>query len=182
MSETERTRFGELGVFPEDADIPVGVIARLWGATGGLEDFETEDLLSRLFDLSLLLDLDLGRRFFRLHDTIRQFLWDQAGKERVIEQHRDLVITNPQEIERIWLDALSRQMQTTLVEFRAAPGGWMPPQQIAEVRNYLLGRDQFLQQYWLPFAGTLSAYWLPHNAASGGRSAPGPRGSDRHLR
>ena len=82
LSETERARFGELGVFPEDAEIPVGVVARLWAATGGLEDFETEDLLSRLFDLSLLLDLDLGQRFFRLHDTIRHFLRDRAGKER----------------------------------------------------------------------------------------------------
>ena len=44
LSEAERARFGELGVFPEDADI--GVIARLWAATGGLEDFETEDLVS----------------------------------------------------------------------------------------------------------------------------------------
>ena len=57
LSETEPGRFGELGAFPEDAEIPVGVVARLWEATGGLADFETEDLLSRLHDLSLLLDL-----------------------------------------------------------------------------------------------------------------------------
>ena len=49
LSETERKRFGQLGVFPEDAEIPVGVAARMWAATGGLEDFETEDLLNRLF-------------------------------------------------------------------------------------------------------------------------------------
>ena len=34
LSEPERERFGELGVFPEDADIPVGVVARLWAADG----------------------------------------------------------------------------------------------------------------------------------------------------
>ena len=38
LSETERARFGELGVFPEDADIPIGVVARLWATTGGLEE------------------------------------------------------------------------------------------------------------------------------------------------
>ena len=91
LSEPERARFGELGIFPEDADIPIGVVARLWAATGGLEDFETEDLLSKLFDLSLLLDLDLGQRIFRLHDTIRHFLRDRAGKERLVAQHKALV-------------------------------------------------------------------------------------------
>jgi WD40 repeat protein len=91
LSETERMRFGELGVFPEDAEIPVGVTGRLWATTGGLDDFETEDLLSRLFDLSLLLDLDLGQRFFQLHDTVRHFIRDRAGKERLVAQHRKLV-------------------------------------------------------------------------------------------
>ena len=80
LSEPERERFGELGIFPEDAEIPIGVVARLWAATGGLEDFETDDLLGRLFDLSLLLERDLEQRFFRLHDTVRHFLRDRAGK------------------------------------------------------------------------------------------------------
>src|SRR5271166_2981627 len=91
LSEPERLRFGELGVFPEDVDIPVGVVARLWMATGDLDDFETEDLLSRLFDRSLLLDLDLGQRFFRLHDTVRHFLLDQAGDEGLVALHKQLV-------------------------------------------------------------------------------------------
>jgi WD40 repeat protein len=89
LSETERARFGELGVFAEDAEIPVGVVARLWGTTGGLADFETEDPLSRLFDLSLLLDLDLG--FFRLHDTTRHFLRDRAGKDGLVALHKQIV-------------------------------------------------------------------------------------------
>jgi len=91
LSEPERLRFGELGVFPEDVDIPVGVVARLWMATGDLDDFETEDLLSRLFDRSLLLDLDLGQRFFRLHDTVRHFLPDQASDEGLVALHKQLV-------------------------------------------------------------------------------------------
>jgi WD40 repeat protein len=92
LSETERARFGELGVFPEDAEIPVGVIAHLWTATGGLEDFETEDLLSRLFDLSLLLELDIGQRFFRLHDTTGRFLRDHADKEGLVAQHHQQLV------------------------------------------------------------------------------------------
>ena len=91
LSELERARFGELGIFPEDADIPVGVVARLWAGTGGLADFEADDLVGRLFDLSLLHDRDLGEGIFRLHDTVRQFLRDGAGKERLVAQHRALV-------------------------------------------------------------------------------------------
>ncbi len=91
LSEAERARFGELGVFPEDAEIPIGIVARLWAAGGGLEDFEAEDLLKNLFDLSLLLDLDFGQRFCRLHDTTRHFLRDRAGKDGLVTQHKQLV-------------------------------------------------------------------------------------------
>ena len=91
LSEREQARFGELGLFTEDAEIPIGVVARLWAAAGGLHDFETEDLLSRLFDLSLLVELDLGQRCFRLHDTTRQFLRGRAGKDGLVAQHKQLV-------------------------------------------------------------------------------------------
>ena len=91
LSQPERERFGELGVFPEDADVPIMIVARLWARNGGLEDFEAEDLLGKLFDLSLLLERDLARGFFRLHDTVRHFLRDQAGKDRLAAQHKALV-------------------------------------------------------------------------------------------
>ena len=44
LTETERARFAELAVFPEDADIPIGIVARLWGddrRTGGRRDERT---------------------------------------------------------------------------------------------------------------------------------------------
>jgi NB-ARC domain/TIR domain/APAF-1 helical domain len=90
-SESERTRLCELSVFPDGVDIPIGVVARLWAATADLEDFKTEDLLSRLYDVSLLLDLDFGQSFFRLHDTIRNFLRDRAGADGLTAWHRQLV-------------------------------------------------------------------------------------------
>src|SRR5208283_3018246 len=90
LDQNERVRFGELGAFPEDADIPMDVVARLSAGIGGLAEFETEDLLSRLCDLSLLLNLDLSRRVFRLHDTIRHFLQDQSDTYGLLAQHRRL--------------------------------------------------------------------------------------------
>jgi WD40 repeat protein len=91
LDAERRVRFGELGILPEDVDVPVGIVARLWHATGGLDAFATDDLLSDLFDLSLLLDLDLGTRTLRFHDTTRQFLQDGARKAgQLAAQHARL--------------------------------------------------------------------------------------------
>jgi hypothetical protein len=91
LLDAGQARFRELGIFPEDVDVPVGIVARLWRATGGLDAFATVDLLSELFDLSLLLDLDLDRRTLRFHDTTRQFLQDEARKKgELAAQHARL--------------------------------------------------------------------------------------------
>jgi hypothetical protein len=82
LAESERARFGELGIFPEDADVPIDIVERLWVETGSLKKFAIKKLPMRLHDLSLLLNLDLNQRLLRLHDTIRHFLQDQAGKGR----------------------------------------------------------------------------------------------------
>ena len=91
LDEGRQARFGELGIFPEDADVPIDIVARLWAETGGLDPGETDDFLNELSDLSLLLDLDLHRRTLRLHDTIRHFLQAQAGKERLAAGHESLL-------------------------------------------------------------------------------------------
>ena len=92
----ESARFAELAVFPEDADVPVGVTASLWAKTAGLNDVDTEDLLSRFESLSLLLFLDLDRRSFRLHDTIRSFLLDHVGKVPLAALHKTLLEAMPE--------------------------------------------------------------------------------------
>jgi hypothetical protein len=46
LDETNRARFAELGVFPEDVDVPIGMAARLWAETGGLDRHDTEGLLA----------------------------------------------------------------------------------------------------------------------------------------
>jgi hypothetical protein len=91
LDEGRQARFGELGIFPEDADIPIDIVARFWAETGGLDPGETEDFLNELSDLSLLLDLDLHRRTLRLHDTIRHFLQAQAGKDGLAAGHKSLL-------------------------------------------------------------------------------------------
>ena len=79
LSEAERTRYGELAIFPEDADVPLATLEKLWGATGGLDDFGTEQLCERLFNLSLLLRFDLQARTIRLHNVTRTYLNEQGS-------------------------------------------------------------------------------------------------------
>ncbi len=72
-------RYQELAVFPEDVDIPLATLQKLWGATGGLDDFDTEELCQRLYRHSLLLTFDLATRTIRLHDVIRVYLQTAVG-------------------------------------------------------------------------------------------------------
>jgi hypothetical protein len=69
LSQTEQERYAELAIFPADAYLPLTALNALWG----LDDFETQDLVLRLDDLSLL-RFDLKAGTIRLHDVIRAYL------------------------------------------------------------------------------------------------------------
>jgi WD40 repeat protein len=81
LSESERARFQELAVFPEDVEVPLPAIERLWKQTEALDELACEELLQRLFNLSLLLSFDLATRTMRLHDVIRAYLRALVGRE-----------------------------------------------------------------------------------------------------
>src|SRR5262249_5072505 len=72
--ERELPRFRELAVFPEDANMPLATLQRRWGKTGGLDEFDTEDLCERLNRLSLLLRFDPTMRRILLHDVVWKYL------------------------------------------------------------------------------------------------------------
>ena len=91
LDEKQHERFAELAAFPEDADIPIGIVARLWRETAGLSESQTKDLLIKLYGLSLLLGLDLNQRTLRFHDTIRRFLQERTGKDGLIARHKQLL-------------------------------------------------------------------------------------------
>src|SRR6266566_2603617 len=74
LHEEQYARYRELAVFPEDVAIPLATLEKLWGATGGLDDFDTEELCQTLYRHSLLLTFDLVTRTIRLHDVIRSYL------------------------------------------------------------------------------------------------------------
>ncbi len=75
LAYDERQRFRELAVFPEDVDVPLGVLNRFWGLPVG----KVRKLCKRLHDLSLLLRFERAARTIRLHDVVRQYLVGEHG-------------------------------------------------------------------------------------------------------
>jgi hypothetical protein len=82
LSQEENQRFAELAVFPEEIDIPLTTVEKLWDHAG-YDALDTEDLCGRLFRLSLLQRFDPNTRAIRLHDVIRGFLRSKNKQQLV---------------------------------------------------------------------------------------------------
>ena len=74
------SRFEQLAIFPEDKDIPLQVLEKLWGSGS----FATRKLCGHLHDLSLLLRFDRQAGTIRLHDVIRAYLL-KKGESHLVE-------------------------------------------------------------------------------------------------
>lgn len=109
LNEDERTRYGELSVFPKGADVPLATLTKFWGVTGGLDELDTEELCDRLNRLSLLLRFDLTTRIIRLHDVIRDYLVQAQSSSlpalhgRLLEAHRP-ASSHATEAGTLWAD------------------------------------------------------------------------------
>jgi WD40 repeat protein/transcriptional regulator with XRE-family HTH domain len=79
LNVQEMARYEELAIFPEDVDIPLITVQRLWQATGNWDELDTDALCQRLSSLSLLLSYDLTKRRIRLHDVVRNYLQVKVG-------------------------------------------------------------------------------------------------------
>ncbi|MBF0612027.1 MAG: hypothetical protein HQL55_12975 [Magnetococcales bacterium] len=74
LTETEQGLFLDLAIFPEDIDIPLPLIHRLWRARAGWEEDQGTELLQKLVSFSLLQRLDFHEDQVRIHDIIRTHL------------------------------------------------------------------------------------------------------------
>jgi len=75
LPEDTARRYGELAVFPEDTEVPVSVVRRLWRHTGGLDDGESRGLLRSLERKGLLyLTAEGAGENLSFHDLQRDFL------------------------------------------------------------------------------------------------------------
>lgn len=67
-------RFQELAVFPQNADIPLKAVEKLWRVTAGFEYEDVARVCQVLFELSLIVEFNLDQRYIRLHDVVQEHL------------------------------------------------------------------------------------------------------------
>jgi len=92
LDAADRTRFYELGIFAEDAEVPVPVTALLWQGTAGLSAAESETLCDRLDGLSLLALAWADQvRVLVIHDVIRDFARSRLGSGGQRAAHAALI-------------------------------------------------------------------------------------------
>jgi len=81
LSEADQKRVVELTIFSEPKSVPLSAAAALWG----LDAFDTEDLVQRLDDASLL-EFDLKTGSLRMHDVLRAHLHTELEDVRTLHQ------------------------------------------------------------------------------------------------
>ncbi|MEV4576546.1 NB-ARC domain-containing protein [Nonomuraea jabiensis] len=95
LSPSEQDRFLELGVFPEDTEIPMSAVALLWRGTAELPYEETQRVCDRLDDLSLISTrwAEQEDQYVVVHDVVRSYMRTvgQAPVERLRSANRQLI-------------------------------------------------------------------------------------------
>lgn len=91
LEASERQRYQELAIFPQDVPIPLTGVADLWQLTGGLDRQQSDELLSSRLDPLSLLDYDGSSSTLQLHDVLRRYaatrLADEASLHLRLAEH-----------------------------------------------------------------------------------------------
>jgi WD40 repeat protein len=81
LGSDDQARFRELGIFAEDAEVPLAVVGLLWHGTADLSQAETEALCDRMDQLSLVSLAWAGQvRVLAMHDVIRDYAGRRLGQ------------------------------------------------------------------------------------------------------
>ena len=92
LKPDDRDRFLELGIFPEDVEIPLLVVTLLWQGSAGLDEAATQKLVDQLERLSLLSHAYAADvKVIVLHDVIRDFARSRLGSVRNTSAHAALL-------------------------------------------------------------------------------------------
>jgi len=81
LTDEECSHYYELAVFPEDINIPLKVLEKLWGKTGNFTLFRVKRLCTRLYSMSLLQTYDARNDFIKLHDVVREYLMNKQKEK-----------------------------------------------------------------------------------------------------
>jgi WD40 repeat protein/DNA-binding transcriptional regulator YdaS (Cro superfamily) len=130
----DRDRFLELGVFPEDAGIPVEVVHLLWSAAG-LPSSKCRHLVRILTDLSLVRVQDEA---LHLHDILRAYLRRALGPGGLARASGTLAAELRAEAPDDWVTA--RPYTLRYLAGHAAEAGMLDP--LLADPGFLLAADQ----------------------------------------
>jgi WD40 repeat protein len=84
LDPLERERYLDLGIFPEDVDIPLDVLTLLWGVRGPMSPRAAEQFVARLVQARLAIGVWQDGPGLRLHDVIRGYLRHQRGPAQLV--------------------------------------------------------------------------------------------------
>lgn len=143
LGNDEASRFEELAVFPWDQDVPVAVVGCFWSRTNALTGYEVEELLRRLFALSLISDLDLRASRVSLHQVLAKYLRIACGT-RLASLHAELVEVCGENHERD--SGIAEYFQRNLADHLYASGMFdklvdLPSEEWRQVKRRHLGSN-----------------------------------------
>jgi hypothetical protein len=103
LGTSDQLRFSELGIFAEDADVPLPVAGLLWQGTAGLSSAQTSELCDRLDSLALVsATMDGHVRMLVIHDVIRDYARHHLGEDQGAAQaaliHAARSLTHPDSV------------------------------------------------------------------------------------
>ena len=90
LNEGERARYDKLAIFPEDVNIPLYALEKLWGTTEDLKSVQIKGLCLKYHRLSLLYTYDAANQTIRLHDVVRKYLIIEK-EEKLLSIHKQFL-------------------------------------------------------------------------------------------
>jgi WD40 repeat protein len=125
LDEEKRDRFFELAIFPENEDIPLTAVHKLWN---GYTLTRADKLCGELFDLSLLRAYNLKTKAIELHDVIQIYLMQQQ-RDRLPLIHRQLLDAYHEHSARVPVWSKLYGFLRRLFHLRQLPRDWddIPP-------------------------------------------------------
>lgn len=86
LALTERQRYAELAIFPQDVALPLSCAAQLWELTAGLTSEQSAELVTLRIEPLSLLAYEGTTKTLRLHDVLRSYLYGKLANKSALHK------------------------------------------------------------------------------------------------
>lgn len=87
LDPSERQRFAELAIFPQEVALPLARAAQLWELTAGLTAEQSAELIASRIEPLSLLTYDGTSKTLRLHDVLRSYVYGKLTNKSALHQN-----------------------------------------------------------------------------------------------